>query len=93
MFCNIPDSIRHFTEGMSFFNHDVAYVVIMALFSLSNGYLSCICMMYVLITCFTNPEFLFVQCFFERKNCDFDKIIVVLAFYNLLAFKPEGLEF
>jgi len=45
MFCNIPDSVRYFTEGMSFFNHDVAYVIIMAIFSLSNGYLSCICMM------------------------------------------------
>ena len=45
MFCNIPDSIRHFTDGLGVFKHDIAYVVIMALFSLSNGYLSCICMM------------------------------------------------
>ena len=42
LYCNILDN-RHYT-GI-FFDNDAYYIIFMALFSLSNGYLSCICMM------------------------------------------------
>lgn len=42
LFCNIPED-RHFTTTI--FSNEAFYIIFMALFSLSNGYLSCICMM------------------------------------------------
>uniref|UniRef100_A0A8C7WSH3 Solute carrier family 29 member 2 n=1 Tax=Oryzias sinensis TaxID=183150 RepID=A0A8C7WSH3_9TELE len=41
MMCNIKDS-----KLPIFFRHDSAFVVIMALFSFTNGYLACLCMSY-----------------------------------------------
>jgi equilibrative nucleoside transporter 1/2/3 len=45
LFCNIniPVEDRHFT--FTVFGNEAFYIIFMALFSLSNGYLSCICMM------------------------------------------------
>jgi len=42
LFCNIPQE-RHFTTTI--FSNEAFYIIFMSLFSLSNGYLSCICMM------------------------------------------------
>ncbi|XP_060747170.1 equilibrative nucleoside transporter 2 [Tachysurus vachellii] len=42
MFCNIPSRIY----PLSFFKHELAYIVIMSLFAMTNGYFACLSMSY-----------------------------------------------